>query len=178
VAVYVYDAVQRPAAGSQTTTSDLDRSIDNYSLSLSLSPPLCRSTVSKHAQYPPVRNTYTHTTSETHTRPLPTKQKNRAALKKKRNEDFSMHAKISALERLNGVKRRSDELTIEEQVERFPFLKDAPLEGGECVWFCRVVWIDVGVQHPHHTTPHHTTHLLLRRYCGVSMSVRLCASLF
>ena len=32
-----------------------------------------------------------------------------------------------------GKKRRTDDLTIEEQVERFPFLKDAPLEGGKCV---------------------------------------------
>lgn len=41
-----------------------------------------------------------------------------------------------------GKKRRTDDLTIEEQVERFPFLKDAPLEGGRCVRLsasCRVV---------------------------------------
>lgn len=54
----------------------------------------------------------------------------KAAEKKKKNEDFSMHSKITALEKMTGRKRRTDELTIEEQVERFPFLKDAPLEGG------------------------------------------------
>ena len=50
--------------------------------------------------------------------------------KKKRDPKFSMNAKPTELERVTG-KRRREELTVEEQVERFPFLKDAPLEGGE-----------------------------------------------
>ena len=40
-----------------------------------------------------------------------------------------MHAKVTALEKMTG-KRGFNQLTMEEQAERFPMLKNAPVEGG------------------------------------------------
>jgi len=44
-----------------------------------------------------------------------------------------MNAKTTELERMTG-KRKREELSVGELAERFPFLKDAPLEGGEEEW--------------------------------------------
>jgi hypothetical protein len=48
--------------------------------------------------------------------------------KVKASTDFSATAKQSTLEKMAG-KRHNPGMTLEEQVEKFPFLKNAPLEG-------------------------------------------------
>ncbi|GAB5033999.1 protein kinase [Nannochloropsis oceanica] len=46
----------------------------------------------------------------------------------KESAAFSMHGKLSALEQMTGTRRRK-ELTMDEQAERFPILRNAPVEG-------------------------------------------------
>ncbi|CAM9204114.1 unnamed protein product, partial [Chrysoparadoxa australica] len=46
----------------------------------------------------------------------------------KTDKNFSSNVERSKLEKMVGRKFQSSDLTMEEQVERFPFLKDAPVE--------------------------------------------------